>query len=44
MNVVVKNFVSEDSALIKGVLAAPLIGVVAGAIAVAKSKKNIKKG
>lgn len=38
MNVEVKNFVSGDSALIKTALAAPLVGVVAGAIAVAKSK------
>lgn len=40
MNVEIKNFVSGDSALIKAVLAAPLVGVVAGAIAVAKSKKS----
>ncbi|EOU3277353.1 4Fe-4S dicluster domain-containing protein [Campylobacter upsaliensis] len=42
MKVKVDNFINEDSTLIKGVLAAPLIGVVAGAIAVAKARK-IKK-
>lgn len=40
MNVEVQNFVSNDSALIQSVLAAPLVGVVAGAIAVAKKEKK----
>ncbi|MCR2115823.1 hypothetical protein [Campylobacter upsaliensis] len=42
MKVKVDNFINEDSTLIKGVLTAPLVGVVAGAIAVAKARK-IKK-
>lgn len=40
MNVEVKNFVNTDSTLVKSVLAAPIIGAIAGAIAVAKSKKG----
>lgn len=42
MKVKVDNFINEDSTLIKGVLTTPLVGVVAGAIAVAKARK-IKK-
>lgn len=42
LNLEVKNFVSEDSALIKGVLLSPLVGLIAGGIAVAKSKQNKK--
>lgn len=40
LNLKVKNFVSEDSALIKSVLFAPVVGAIAGGIAVAKSKKE----
>lgn len=40
MNVEVKNMLNEDSALVKSVLFAPVAGVIAGAIAVAKSKNN----
>lgn len=43
MNLEIKNFVSEDSALIKSVLLAPLVGVVTGGIAVAKANKADKK-
>lgn len=39
MKVKVDNFINEDSTLIKGVLTAPLVGVVAGAITVAKARK-----
>lgn len=39
MKVKVDNFINENSTLIKGVLTAPLVGVVAGAIAVAKARK-----
>ena len=38
MNVDVKNMINKDSALVKSVLFAPVAGVIAGAIAVAKSK------
>ena len=40
MNVEVKNMLNEDSVLVKSVLFAPVAGVIAGAIAVAKSKNN----
>ena len=45
LNVNVPNFINDDSALVRGVLFAPVAGLVAGAIAVAKSKKaqNITK-
>lgn len=39
----VPNFISDDSKLIKSVLLAPVAGLVAGAIAVAKSAKKDEK-
>ena len=44
LNLNVPNFINDDSALVKSVLFAPVAGLVAGAIAVAKSKKYHKKG
>lgn len=43
MNLAIKNFVSEDSALIKSVLLAPVAGVIAGGIAVAMANRTDKK-
>lgn len=40
LNLEVKNFVSSDSTLIKSVLLAPVVGAIAGGIAIAKSKKG----
>lgn len=40
LNLDVPNFISDDSTLIKSVLLAPVAGLVAGAIAVAKSAKK----
>lgn len=40
LNVNVPNFINDDSALVKSVLFAPVAGLIAGAIAVAKSKKD----
>lgn len=42
LNLEVKNFVSSDSALIKSVLLAPVVGAIAGGIAIAKSNKGDK--
>ncbi|TLD82651.1 4Fe-4S dicluster domain-containing protein [Helicobacter sp. MIT 11-5569] len=42
LNLEIKNFVSGDSALIKSVLLAPVIGAIAGGIAVVKSNKGNK--
>ena len=39
MNIKVNNFVSDDSALIKATLMAPLIGVAAGVVAAIKAKE-----
>lgn len=39
MNIKVNNFVSDDSALIKATLMAPLIGVAAGVVAAMKAKE-----
>lgn len=43
MKVKVDNFINENSTLIKGVLTAPLVGVVAGAKA-RKIKVEFKRG
>lgn len=43
MKLEISNFVSNDSNLIKGVLAAPLVGLAAGAIAVARTNKKDKE-
>ncbi len=40
LNLNVPNFINDDSALVKSVLFAPVAGLIAGAIAVSKSKKS----
>lgn len=40
LNLNVPNFINDDAALVKSVLFAPVAGLIAGAIAVAKSKKK----
>ena len=42
LNIDVPNFINDDSALVKSVLLAPVAGIIAGAIAVNKSKKAQK--
>lgn len=40
LNLNVPNFINDDAALVKSVLFAPVAGLIAGAIAVRKSKKS----
>ena len=40
LNLNVPNFINDDAALVKSVLFAPVAGLIAGAIAVAKSNKK----
>ncbi|RAX57096.1 oxidoreductase [Helicobacter monodelphidis] len=42
MNIEVENFINNDSTLVKSVLSAPVLGVIAGAIAVSRSNKKTK--